>query len=419
MTTNQHRLFKEVEEYVRTYEKGTAPMDLPTSLPARDRKFVEELADSLRLQWSTVEDDDGNRHIQLCFPSSSEGSDSDDTDDEEAQLALRRVLKQISKAKVVDVTAEDAQAEAEKQYEIQFQRWKNNYYKDKFGWDMSDEKEMKSLAEGYVRGLQWVLYYYYRGIASWPWFYAYHYSPMISDVMLGLGADLNFTLGQPFLPYQQLMGVLPDRSKSIVPTAYWELMTEKNSPIIDFYPREFELDMNGKKMEWEAVVKIPFIDEKRLLDAMATKDHLLADDERERNSFGITIKFTYAAELDFVYPSSLPGVFPDLGHCHCVENIFELPTMDGLEVYIGLMDGALLGVNALAGFPSLNTLSIGGSLAFHGVTVFQQESRQQSMVLTLLKPEERSKVAVAEVKTGQERICWLPLLAGSQGRKGV
>ena len=89
------------------------------------------------------------------------------------------------------------------------------------------------------------------------------------DIVKGLGADLNFKLGQPFRPFEQLMGVLPDRSKKIVPSVYHELMTDSKSPIIDFYPRDFELDMNGKKMEWEAVVKIPFIDEKRLLKAMA------------------------------------------------------------------------------------------------------------------------------------------------------
>lgn len=46
-------------------------------------------------------------------------------------------------------------------------------------------------------------------------------------------------------------------------------MTEESSPIIDFYPTDFELDMNGKKQDWEAVVKIPFIDQDRLLRAMA------------------------------------------------------------------------------------------------------------------------------------------------------
>lgn len=50
-----------------------------------------------------------------------------------------------------------------------------------------------------------------------------------------------------------------------------DLMSDSNSPIIDFYPLEFELDLNGKKQDWEAIVKIPFIDSERLLKAMACK----------------------------------------------------------------------------------------------------------------------------------------------------
>lgn len=38
-------------------------------------------------------------------------------------------------------------------------------------------------------------------------------------------------------------------------------MVNSNSPIIDYYPAEFEEDLNGKQQSWEAVVKIPFIDE--------------------------------------------------------------------------------------------------------------------------------------------------------------
>ena len=207
------------------------------------------------------------------------------------------------------------------------------------------------------------------------------------------------------------MGVLPDRSKVIVPTAYHDLMTNPDSPIIDFYPRDFELDMNGKKMDWEAVVKIPFIDEQRLLKAMRTKDHLLTPDENIRNDFGVSLKFTYSADLDFTYPSSLVGVFPDLSHCHCVENIFDLPTMEGLDVLVGLIDGVKLGQSALAGFPSLKTLPFYGALSFHGVNVFQQDTRNESMVVTLLESDFRTKVESAKKLLGQRVYVGFPFLS--------
>lgn len=222
---------------------------------------------------------------------------------------------------------------------------------------------------------------------------------------------MEFQLGQPFRPYQQLMGVLPDRSKQIVPKPYHDLMTNPDSPIIDFYPRDFELDMNGKKMDWEAVVKIPFIDETRLLNAMKTRDHLLSDAENERNEFGVTLKFSYSPEDDFAYPSSLTGIFPDLEHCHCIENIFELPTMEGLDFHVGLSSGVKLGEQALAGFPSLKTLSHSGSLGFHGVSVFQQDSRNESMVITLIEPEECSKVNRVKEKLGKKVYVGYPFLA--------
>ncbi|KAL8968080.1 MAG: hypothetical protein Q9183_002637 [Haloplaca sp. 2 TL-2023] len=415
LTTNQKSIFKDVKRYVNARASGdrtsSGSFDLPSTLNAQDRKFVEELSSDLGLRWKSVADDAGDRHLRLDFPSKLEGDDEEDEEDEESQLALLRVIKRYDNAKVVDVSVEEAHAQMNVKYEQRFQAWKDKYYKGKFEWSLENEAEMRKLTENYVQGLQWVLFYYYRGVASWPWFYGYHYSPMISDVKKGLNADMNFHLGQPFRPYQQLMGVLPDRSKRIVPTSYHDLMTNPDSPIIDFYPRDFELDMNGKKMDWEAVVKIPFIDEKRLLSAMEPKNQLLSQDERDRNEFGVTLKFTYSPDVDYAYLSSLPGIFPDLGHCRCVENIFDLPTMEGLDFHVGLMSGVKLGEDALAGFPSLKTLPETGTLGFHGVNVFQQDSRNESMVITLMDSEKRAKVERAKEKLGKQVYVGYPFLS--------
>ncbi|KAI1391273.1 exoribonuclease 1 [Hypoxylon trugodes] len=411
MTSSQKELWKKIRKFIN--KRPSSPLDLGHDLIAADRKFVQDTASSLHIEWRTVEDDDGGRSLVLEFPAKNGGGENDEEEEEEEEghMALFRVMRRYDNAQVVDLSAETAQAAAQAMYKEKFLEWKDKYYTSKFGWTPDvKETELVKLCENYVQGLQWVLFYYYKGVASWPWFYGYHYSPRTSDIVKGINADLNFKLGQPFRPFEQLMGVLPDRSKKIVPSLYHELMTDPNSPIIDFYPRDFELDMDGKKMEWEAVVKIPFIDEKRLLSAMAPKNELLTAEEKARNDFGVSLKFTYDSNLDYIYPSSMVGIFPDIPHCHCVENIFDLPTTEGLELYVGLLEGTKVGIDALAGFPSLATLPYNANLGFHGVNVFQQESRNESMVVTLADVELRARTESAKVKLGQRCHVGYPFL---------
>jgi 5'-3' exoribonuclease 2 len=162
----------------------------------------------------------------------------------------------------------------------------DRYYEQKFHVRPNDLEFRHQVARAYVEGLSWVLLYYFQGCPSWTWYYPYHYAPFAADFVDLDKMKVKFEKGKPFRPYEQLMGVLPAASNHAIPKAFHPLMTEEDSSIIDFYPEEFELDMNGKKQEWKAVVLLPFIDEKRLLAAMDTKYPLLTDDERQRNELG-------------------------------------------------------------------------------------------------------------------------------------
>jgi 5'-3' exoribonuclease 2 len=143
----------------------------------------------------------------------------------------------------------------------------------------------------YVEGLCWVLLYYYQGCASWTWYFPNHYAPFASDFQDISTLEITFEKGKPFKPAEQLMGVLPAASKTLLPEAFQALMVDEDSSIIDFYPEDFQIDMNGKKMLWQGVALLSFIDEDRLLAAMEPLWGQLSEEERIRNEMGNEILF--------------------------------------------------------------------------------------------------------------------------------
>ena len=185
---------------------------------------------------------------------------------------------------------------------------KEKYYQSKLGFASEDTESRRIMVRAYVEGLAWVMAYYYTGCVSWTWFYPFHYAPFASDFHLLAQDEINisFVKGMPFRPFEQLLGVLPGASSSLLPQPFARLMKDVKSPIVDFYPTTFKIDLNGKKHAWQGVALLPFIDENRLLEAAnSIPETMLSAEERKRNTFGVDFYFVGTKSQTYAYISQM------------------------------------------------------------------------------------------------------------------
>ncbi|KAI8057093.1 XRN 5'-3' exonuclease N-terminus-domain-containing protein [Syncephalis plumigaleata] len=220
--------------------------------------------------------------------------------------------------------------------------FKERYYRQKFGVELSDDAFRREIIYKYVEGLCW-------GCPSWKWYYPYHYAPFASDFVDIASFDIQFELGTPFRPVEQLMGVLPAASRAHIPSPFHRLMTDPDSEIIDFYPVDFDLDMNGKKHLWQAVILLPFIDEQRLLNAMTpiynewTKmrnNAIVIDTKLSLRMSGMAAREKdFIPETTFQSPLKKHG-YPDLMNNRALAVTYEMLTLsDGSRYKARLLPG--------------------------------------------------------------------------------
>ena len=219
------------------------------------------------------------------------------------------------------------------EFSLNWEKYREEYYSTKM--NLNKEEEIMDACIKYVEGLQWVLTYYTEGVSNWKWFYPYSYAPFLSDIEKALeyiiDTDkkskakkdkakrrenyLNHS-NSPYLPFMQLLCVLPKQSKHLLPEPLSDLMT--NPSLSDFFPDKISIDLDGKHNEWEGVVLLPQIDfsvlEKEYQKAIKSVDKK----DNYRNVQGKNLLYVNYSE-EYHYKS----FYGDIPKCTVKQSVFN------------------------------------------------------------------------------------------------
>jgi 5'-3' exoribonuclease 1 len=363
-------------------------------------KAAEDFAEKNRKGSSFDVDVDEEDEVDAAMTALAAEGDDDDDDADTSDPTFAVVTKKVVKKEPEMMNS--ARRRMMLQGEGGLRAWRASYYADKMGVTTLDTPTVTQLAHNYLEGIMWVLEYYYRGVVSWTWFYPYHYAPMASDMKRLESFRQRFQYGKPFLPFHQLMAVLPPASMRLIPPALRPLMLDSSSPILDFYPLDFDQDHEGKRNDWEAVVLVPFIDEKRLLTHVDSVDAAkFTAAERRRNKLGVVLTFTFDMDGKGIAQSTLPGKLSSVNPC--LSKVVSAPPPEPLQkaqpgFQPKLLEGTVTGAAGPPGFASLRTLKVSPRLYMAGVNVFGTASKKDSLVLQLRDPgDDNERLTAARV----------------------
>lgn len=160
---------------------------------------------------------------------------------------------------------------------VNLKTYKQEYYKR-----LPDSKTV--VCHEYLKGTEWVLNYYLNGTKEgfeWRWRYNYYYAPFCSTLSKHIDSytHFEFASSEPTLPFFQLLCILPTKSKNLLPSCLQEDLEKLNENI-----GEIQIDVSGKKEDWEGVVLVPFANLEEIENVYRRKEKLFTKAERLRNT---------------------------------------------------------------------------------------------------------------------------------------
>jgi 5'-3' exoribonuclease 1 len=192
----------------------------------------------------------------------------------------------------------------------------DGYRKDYYETCIDENVNIKDLCHQYFVGLQWVLSYYTRGVPDWKWCFKHHYAPFANELAEHI-VDFKFPgkkVTEPSTPFQQLLSVLPPKSAGLIPVPLSQLLTDSYSEIKKFCPETFDVDLSGKRREWEGIVLLPMVDFPVIKQEYSKHIKKVQKHDLPRDILGGSFLYKYSADINEKFKS----YYGDITECKVI-----------------------------------------------------------------------------------------------------
>ena len=137
-------------------------------------------------------------------------------------------------------------------------------------------KMIDEMIDKYINTIAWCYSYYYNGISNINlfWYYPFYYAPLFRFIQPRLkfliaNNAINLWRAKDDQKYQfgtihQLLSVLPPSSIVLLPKSI-QYLAGPDSPVPQYFPKDFIIDLNGVMQEWEGIPLLPFVDPYKIM----------------------------------------------------------------------------------------------------------------------------------------------------------
>ncbi|KAI9293335.1 hypothetical protein K502DRAFT_366797 [Neoconidiobolus thromboides FSU 785] len=221
---------------------------------------------------------------------------------------------------------------------------------------LNGNKDVNIKIKDYLKSLQYTIYYIFRGMPSWDWFYPGGGAIRIENILkAGIPREkFEFTIGKPLSPYAHLLALMPRNHAHELPELLQDLMLNPKSELYNYY----DLFNPG------------VIDPHKITRCVLGKAKKFSDEQKRLNRWCLPYRIV-KNHGKYIYQCSKEHVIKAIEYNHCIDSMIS----PDFKPYLGIKSGFYY----LNSFPSV---TITQSLSYNDIKREGRTSMSQLIYLS-------------------------------------